>query len=255
MKDNPYASDITDAADTCQTDAWNRSYRSQPRQWKGTLRLTLPLPFGNGDKVLDIGCGNGKSSVALIEAGCDVTGIDISEEAVRICVNEYGGRMKALTAYVSGMPMQSGSADGIAMIHVLEHLDDTEINDGLKESLRILRPRGKIFVRVFHKEDMRSSKGKVSDDTVIRGNGIRYRYFTEEELESAFAAFRKRDMKRIDERTKFRETRSVIEAVFEKACSESMCSEKMSSEKTSPEKACSENICSERMCSERTDNL
>ena len=225
MKDAPHTSDIADAADMCQTDAWNRSYRSQPRQWKGMLRLTLPLPFGNGDKVIDIGCGNGKSSVALIEAGCDVTGIDISEEAVKICVNEYGGKMKALTASIDNIPVQSGSVDGIAMIHVLEHLDDTEINDGMKESFRVLRNGGKIFVRVFHKEDMRSARGKVSDDTVIRGNGIRYRYFTEDEIETIFGVFQKTDVRRIDERTKFRETRSVIEAVFEKTCSEKTCSE------------------------------
>ncbi|MDR0791432.1 MAG: hypothetical protein LBE47_02715, partial [Methanomassiliicoccaceae archaeon] len=82
---------------------------------------------------------------------------------------------------------------------------------------RILRTEAKIFVRVFHKDDMRSDKGERTDDnTVVRGNGIRYRYFIEDELRDVFSNFHEISMIRVNDRTKFGQDRSRIEAVFKR---------------------------------------
>ncbi|MFH1129761.1 MAG: class I SAM-dependent methyltransferase [Pseudomonadota bacterium] len=37
------------------------------------------LSLGKGEKILDLGCGTGRHSVALAQAGMEVTGIDLSE--------------------------------------------------------------------------------------------------------------------------------------------------------------------------------
>ena len=200
-----------------QKDAWDSFYRAQPRPWKGVLRNRTPFPFGKGEIVLDIGCGNGKTSSALIEAGCDVTGMDISEDAVGICRRTHGNRMKVICASAGSIPLNDGSADGIVMVHVLEHLTDDEIGGAVKEAHRVLRPGGKVYVKVFHTDDMRSDIGeRIDDRTVVRGNGIRYRYFTGTELKDMFSGFREISAERFDERTKFKGTRSWIEAVFER---------------------------------------
>ncbi|MCL2142668.1 MAG: class I SAM-dependent methyltransferase [Methanomassiliicoccaceae archaeon] len=200
-----------------QKDAWNKLYRSQTRQWKGAVKTKIPLPFKKGDRVIDIGCGNGKTSAALIEEGCDVIGIDISEEAAEACRTIFGSKMRIECASAVSLPFDDGYADGVVMVHVLEHLTADEMEAAVKEVRRVLRLNGKLFVRVFHTDDMRSDKGERTDDrTVIRGNGIRYHYFDETELNDLFGGFRRISTERIDEATKFRERRSRIEAVYEK---------------------------------------
>jgi SAM-dependent methyltransferase len=199
-----------------QKDAWNSLYGKQPRPWKGVPQnITFPFP-ANG-KILDVGCGNGKTSSALLDAGYEVIGIDVSEAAVEVCKILYGDKMDVICASAASVPLPDGSMDGAVLVHVLEHLDDDVIKDTIIEIRRILRPCGKIFVRVFSKSDMRYGKGETADDNVfIRGNGIRYRYFDENELRTLFSGFAEVSSEHIEERTKFRETRSRIEAVFER---------------------------------------
>jgi ubiquinone/menaquinone biosynthesis C-methylase UbiE len=153
----------------------------------------------------------------LIESGYEVTGIDISETAAEACAKIYGDKMTVICASADSLPFGDGSFDGAVMIHVIEHLTGKELDDSVSEVYRVLRPNGKLFVRVFHADDMRSDKGeRIDHRTVIRGNGIRYCYFGENELRDAFRGFIGTSAERIDERTKFKETRSRIEAVFQK---------------------------------------
>jgi ubiquinone/menaquinone biosynthesis C-methylase UbiE len=200
-----------------QKDAWNELYRSQSRPWKGVVTTRTPFPFQKGDRILDIGCGNGKTSLALMEKGYNVTGIDVSEVAVDSCRKLYGDRMRSICASVSSIPLNDGEMDGAVMIHVLEHLDNDELKAAMNELYRILKAGAKIFVRVFHRDDMRSDKGeRVDESTVVRGNGIRYRYFTEDELRAVFSNFHEISMIRVNNRTKVGQDRSRIEAVFER---------------------------------------
>jgi len=200
-----------------QKEAWESFYTNQRRPWKGVVTTETPFPFERGNRILDIGCGNGKTSLALIEHGCDVVGIDISEAAVRSCNELYGGKMKAICASASSIPLSCGDIDGAVLIHVLEHLDDDESQAAMNELQRILKPGAKIFVRVFHTDDMRSDKGeRIDERTVIRGNGIRYRYFGEDDLRNLFSRFTEISMRRTEDVTRFKEKRSRIEAVFER---------------------------------------
>ena len=200
----------------CQKDAWNKLYETQSRPWKG-VASTIDFPFEKGDKILDIGCGNGKTSYALMEAGYEVTGMDISEAAVNSCKKIYGDVMNVICASSESVPLDDESMDGVVMVHIFEHLTEDEMKASVAEMDRILKRNAKILVRVFHKDDMRSDKGtRIDESTVLRGNGIRYRYFNEDELKNLFLRFRTISMKRIDEITRFKEKRSRVEAVFEK---------------------------------------
>ncbi|MCL2608079.1 MAG: methyltransferase domain-containing protein [Methanomassiliicoccaceae archaeon] len=200
----------------CQKDAWNELYETQSRPWKG-VASTIDFPFEKGNRILDVGCGNGKTSYALIELGCIVTGIDISEAAVDSCKRMYGDAMNAIRASADSIPLENRSMDGAVMVHVLEHMTPGETEAALREIRRVLKMNAKIFVRVFHKDDMRSDKGeRIDENTVVRGNGIRYRYFSETELKNVFLDFREITTKRVDEMTKFKEKRSRIESIFER---------------------------------------
>ena len=191
-----------------QKDAWDSLYRSQSRQWRGVSDITFP--FGEGERILDAGCGNGKTSAALIDMGCVVTGVDFSREAVEFCSKTYG--MDAVCCSVTSLPFPDGSFDGAVMVHILEHLTPEETADTVDEMHRVLKDGALLFVRSFSINDMRST----GDMETVRGNGIRYRYFTENDMEYLFRGFEKVSVELVEKRTKFGDVRSRVEAIFKK---------------------------------------
>ena len=197
-----------------QADRWNDLYRSQKRAWRGVTDLG-ELPFPSGSRILEVGCGNGKTMAALKDSGFVVTGIDFSSEAVKACKSILGGDADVVCASVTDMPFDDGSFDGAVMFHVMENLDASEVTKAVSEMRRVLKQGSSIAVKVFSEDDMRSGKGTmVSDDTVVRGNGIRYRYFTEEKLKDSFPDAECVSIRTVRDGTRFGEVRSRIEAVF-----------------------------------------
>lgn len=134
-----------------------------------------------------MGCGNGKTMAALIERGFRVTGVDFSSEAVGACRRILGNDADVRCASVLDLPFDDGEFDGATAFHVLENLDPGDVPKAVSELARVCKEGSFVKARVFSAGDLRSDKGeRVSDDTVVRGNGIRYRYFTEDSLRDCF---------------------------------------------------------------------
>ena len=90
-----------------------------------------------------------------------------------------------------------------------------DVPKAVSEICRVVKEGGYVKVRVFAAGDLRSEKGeRISEDTVVRGNGIRYRYFTEDSLRACFPGFPCGDIRTVTDSTGFGASRSRIEAVF-----------------------------------------
>ena len=74
-----------------QQEAWDSLYRGQDRPWRGVADISW-TEIRPGDRVLELGCGNGKTAEALLERGAAVTGLDFSRAAVDSCISRYGDR-------------------------------------------------------------------------------------------------------------------------------------------------------------------
>ena len=59
-----------------------QKYFSEYRKWPSHEKRAIKFAKG---RILDIGCGAGRHSLYLQKKGCDVTGIDVSPLAVKIC--------------------------------------------------------------------------------------------------------------------------------------------------------------------------
>lgn len=195
-----------------QIEAWNELYGNQKRQWRGMS--DIEFPFTKGSSVIEIGCGNGKTSAALLEKGFEVTGIDFSENAINHCAETFP-EMRSVCASSTALPFADREFDGAVLVHILEHLDDDELKATVEEVRRVLKENGKVLVRAFTEDDMRHGNGIRINGFDVR-NGIRYRYFSEKDIKKLFSDFDPASVRTMTQSTKFGEIRSRIEGVFEK---------------------------------------
>lgn len=193
-----------------QKEAWDSLYSSQARPWRGVADISW-VNMPKGSKVLDLGCGNGKTSSALLGKGLAVTGIDFSGSAIESCRKLMGDSAEFLIADVRSLPFPDGSFDHAVSVHCIEHVPADEIHATAKEIFRVIRPGGKLFLRCFAENDMRSD-GKKED---IR-NGILYRYLSEEDIRDIFSFCDVESLVLIEENTRFGTVRRRWEAVISK---------------------------------------
>lgn len=105
--------------------------------------LELPKFFKEEDLVLDVGCGDGVVGAFLQEkSGVKVTGLDISEEAVK------KARKNGIDAKVSSsekkFPFENNFFDKVFWGDNIEHLFDP--TQTIKEIRRVLKENGKLIL-------------------------------------------------------------------------------------------------------------
>lgn len=115
---------------------------------KSMLRRALNV---NHRSVLDLGCGIGRLSVWLARKAALVTGLDISEEMIRVAQNKAvsQGAHNACFAVYDGtaLPFGDGSFDVAVCCAVLKYvIDDSDFSIIIKEVCRAVRPGGRVVV-------------------------------------------------------------------------------------------------------------
>jgi 2-polyprenyl-6-hydroxyphenyl methylase/3-demethylubiquinone-9 3-methyltransferase len=108
--------------------------------------LELCPPLRPGTRVLDVGCGNGFNAAQFIEQGCQVVGIDLSEEGIALARRAYPhGRFEALPADDKLLAnLNEPPFDLIVSTEVVEHLYDPR--SYTKGCFAALRPGGRFIL-------------------------------------------------------------------------------------------------------------
>jgi SAM-dependent methyltransferase len=100
------------------------------------LRL---LGRGNG-RLLDVGCGTGAKTTAFRDLGWEITGIDVSEDMLRLA---HGRGFEVVRADAAALPFENESFD--AVVSLWTHTDVDDFPAVVAEASRVLR-RGCPFV-------------------------------------------------------------------------------------------------------------
>lgn len=113
------------------------------------VELVEARGWPHGARAIDLGCGTGSDARYLADNGFAVTGVDISEVAIREAVERTPTNVDItwLTADACRLPLEDASQDLVADGACLHHFTREQWDDYAREVARILVPRGVLFVR------------------------------------------------------------------------------------------------------------
>jgi 2-polyprenyl-6-hydroxyphenyl methylase/3-demethylubiquinone-9 3-methyltransferase len=97
-----------------------------------------------GERVLDVGCGEGRFAVGLARAGASVVGVDVAEEPLRRARELHPELDVRLVNSAGGWELADASFDVVWAGEVIEHVADTAA--WLSEVRRVLRPGGRLLL-------------------------------------------------------------------------------------------------------------
>jgi 2-polyprenyl-3-methyl-5-hydroxy-6-metoxy-1,4-benzoquinol methylase len=125
---------------------------------RGNLRR-YPIPrwpffHGDGQLLVDVGCGWGRWSIAAARAGFKPIGIDVHIDALAAAgrvTRQVGVQADFVCAGAERLPFRSGSIDVLFSYSVLQHLDREKVAAFFKEASRVLKPDGACLIQLPNK--------------------------------------------------------------------------------------------------------
>jgi len=122
------------------------------------LILELALPRV-GERLLDVGCGEGERLLFFRNQGCSVTGIEPSLGRIETAKKKLGHRADIHAGRAEDLPFSDNEFDVVTLITSLEFSEDPE--KAIREAIRVSRNR--VFVGTWNKYSIMNSQGGVKD--------------------------------------------------------------------------------------------
>ena len=101
-------------------------------------------------RILDVGCGAGFLSNHLGALGHDVTGLDLSDDALAVAArHDPTHTVRYQKGDALNLPFANASFDVVCAMDFLEHVESPE--RAIAEAARVLRPSGLFFFHTFNR--------------------------------------------------------------------------------------------------------
>ena len=142
--------------------------------WLEVSAFVESLPHGS--RVLDVGSGNGRHAKVLAVLGHDAVAADFSRRLLAIGRRvtrplAHAERIAWIEAEATNLPFQGESFDAGICVAVLHHLPtDQDRLAALAEIRRVLRPRGRVLVSVWARDQPRFET--VSEAAATEGGDV-----------------------------------------------------------------------------------
>ena len=137
---------------------WEEAYRGVPPWDVGRPQPAFEALVHDGEirpgKVLDVGCGTGENALMLARHGCQVTGIDLVEEAIKTARAKAAERhIDALFLVGNALDLDQyfseGAFDAVIDSGLFHALSDEERPVYARQVRWALRPGGSYFMLCF----------------------------------------------------------------------------------------------------------
>lgn len=127
--------------------------------WYGGMRVIAAAMIGEAYggqhalRILDAGCGTGGNLAFLRRYGY-VVGLDLAADALAVSATRLPGRLAR--GSVLALPFSDASFDLVTSFDVLYHRAVPDEGQALRETRRVLRPGGRLLIRLPAYEFLRS---------------------------------------------------------------------------------------------------
>jgi SAM-dependent methyltransferase len=123
------------------------------------------LQLAPGDRVIDLGCGSGRSILWNAASGAAFTGVDVSP----FFAHEARATADLALGDLRRLPFADGSFTKAYALDVLEHLSPDALDGMLAEAARVLAPGGALFVYSHVRKNAPIAKGLRAINALARG--------------------------------------------------------------------------------------
>jgi demethylmenaquinone methyltransferase / 2-methoxy-6-polyprenyl-1,4-benzoquinol methylase len=126
------------------------SFGQDPRWRRALVAAVAPE---HGQRVLDVATGTGMVAFSLATRGCEVVGLDQSEQMLEgaraklRAAPALAGRMTFVSGEAERLPFGDGEFDALTFTYLLRYVDDREAT--MRELARVVRPGGRIGMLEF----------------------------------------------------------------------------------------------------------
>jgi ubiquinone/menaquinone biosynthesis C-methylase UbiE len=133
---------------SCKTEFWKKVFKAELdyilREFKGTK------------DVLSVGCGPAIIEAGLAEHGFNVTGLDISREAL----DQAPDSIRTVVGSAENMDFAEFSFDAVIYVASLQFIENYK--EAIKQTARVLKPAGKILAMLLNPQSQ-FFKGKINN--------------------------------------------------------------------------------------------
>jgi len=186
------------------THPWELAWRE--KRWEeSSPALTEVVDFSKelkragAKRILDIGCGAGRHSILLGNAGFHVVGLDVSETALKTLDRRLKDakirNVELIKHEMQELPFIERYFDGIVSTNVLHHGRISEIRQAFNEIHRVMRKEALAYIIALSESDFRKGNGrKLEKNTYLftkgEERGIIHHFFTLKEIQSSLRKFK-----------------------------------------------------------------
>jgi ubiquinone/menaquinone biosynthesis C-methylase UbiE len=123
---------------SCKTDFWKNVFKAE-------LDYILQ-EIKDAKDVLSVGCGPAIIEAGLAEHGFNVTGLDISEEALA----QAPDNIRTVAGSAENMNFADSSFDAVIYVASMQFIE--KYQEAVKQTVRVLRPGGKLLALLLNPE-------------------------------------------------------------------------------------------------------
>lgn len=121
-----------------------------PQRVEQRERFIARLKAEGRHALLEIGTGSGLDGLRFVQAGIRYTGVDLSEEQVRIATARG---LDVSVASARNLPFADGAFPALWSMSTLLHIPNRDIDDVVRELVRVAAPGAPIAVGLWSGED------------------------------------------------------------------------------------------------------
>jgi SAM-dependent methyltransferase len=172
-------------------------------RFMGRSFLAVDLAQRSRIKILELGCGSGANLWMIAREGFDAYGIDLSDEAIRLCglmLESWGVKAALTTGSMSNLPYLPEMFDAVADVFSAYCLNESGFASCLDEVARVTKPGGYFFSYSPSKNseafknflpatkiDASTLDGIVRPTSPFSGNSYPFRFISQDEYASALS--------------------------------------------------------------------